>query len=217
MSLENKTRLAVLIGAGGRLPAILAGTQRPASQAAIKLVLSYKKESPGLDWARAQSLEALYWRWPEWREQGATREQYDSALADLLEHKGIELVVLAGWGLLLSAGFLKKFPGRIINIHPALLSEKFEPQVELENGRKMPVFRGNNAIQLALNDGASTTGCTVHYVTAEMDAGPIILKQEIPVLAGDTVASLAERIHAAEDEILPEAIELAIERLKNNR
>jgi formyltetrahydrofolate-dependent phosphoribosylglycinamide formyltransferase len=144
---------------------------------------------------------------------GRSREEYDQALAELLDENGIELIVLAGWGLLLSPAFIERFKGRIINVHPALLTETFEKYVTLSDGRSIEVFRGNNAIELALAAGVDTTGCTVHYVTEQMDAGPVLLKQEVPILPNDNFDSLAERIHAMEDRLLPEGIELACQRI----
>jgi folate-dependent phosphoribosylglycinamide formyltransferase PurN len=213
MGQSRKVRLGVLIGGGSRLPGIVDGVNRPESRAEISLILSYKKKSAGLDWAIEQGLPARPWRWSEWKAQGRGREEYDQALAQVLEENRIELIVLAGWGLLLSPAFIERFKGRIINVHPALLTEHFDPQVTLSDGRSIEVFRGNNAIELALAAGVDTTGCTVHYVTEQMDAGPVLLKQEVPILASDSFDSLAGRIHAMEDRLLPEGIELACQRI----
>lgn len=213
MGQAGKIRLGVLIGGGSRLPGIVAGVKRPDSRAEISLVLSFKKKSPGLDWAIEQGLPARPWRWSEWKAKGYSREEYDLALALVLEENRIDLIVLAGWGLLLSPAFIERFKSRIINVHPALLTETFDSQVTLSDGRSIEVFRGNNAIELALAAGGDTTGCTVHYVTDQMDAGPILLKQEVPILPDDTFDSLAERIHAMEDRLLPEGIELACQRI----
>lgn len=213
MGQPGKVRLGVLIGGGSRLPAIVDGVKKPKSKAEISLILSFKKKSAGLDWAIREGLPARPWRWSEWKAQGKSREEYDEALAQLLVENGIELIVLAGWGLLLSPAFIERFKGRIINVHPALLTEDFASHVTLSDGRSIEVFRGNNAIELALAAGVDTTGCTVHYVTDQMDAGPILLKQEVPVLPGDNYDSLADRIHAMEDRLLPEGIELACQRI----
>lgn len=195
------------------MPGIVAGVGRPDSRAEISLVLSFKKKSPGLDWAIEQGLPAWPWRWSEWKAKGHSREEYDQSLAQVLIENRIDLIVLAGWGLLLSPAFIAQFKGRIINVHPALLTENFDSHVTLSDGRSIEVFRGNNAIELALAAGVDTTGCTVHYVTDQMDAGPILLKQEVPILPGDSFESLAERIHAMEDRLLPEGIELACQRI----
>jgi formyltetrahydrofolate-dependent phosphoribosylglycinamide formyltransferase len=213
MGQSRKIRLGVLMGGGSRLPGIVDGVNRPGSLAEISLILSFKKKSAGLDWALEQGLPARAWRWSEWKASGRSREEYDQALAELLDENGIELIVLAGWGLLLSPAFIERFKGRIINVHPALLTETFEKYVTLSDGRSIEVFRGNNAIELALAAGVDTTGCTVHYVTEQMDAGPVLLKQEVPILPNDNFDSLAERIHAMEDRLLPEGIELACQRI----
>ncbi|MBN9392982.1 MAG: phosphoribosylglycinamide formyltransferase [Chloroflexi bacterium] len=210
---SRKVRLGVLIGGGSRLPAIVAGTERAESRAEISLILSFKKKSPGLDWAIERGLPARPFRWSEWKAKGQSREEYDKALAQILEENRIDLIVLAGWGLLLSPAFIEHFKGRIINVHPALLTETFEAEVKLSDGRSIPVFRGNEAIEDVLKAGVDTTGATVHYVTDLMDAGPILLKQEVPVLPGDDFDSLAERIHAVEDILLPEGIEMACQRI----
>ena len=211
MSERPKVKLAVLIGGGGRLPAICEGVARFDWQpgAVVTLVLSYKKKSAGLEWAIERSYDARYWRWSQWKAAGQSRAAYDAALADLLVGAGVELIVLAGWGLLLDPAFLGRFAGRVINVHPALLTETFQSQVALADGRTIPVLRGNDAIEQALAGGLDTTGCTVHYVTDQMDTGPILLKREIPILPTDTITSLADRIHAVEDELLPLGIELA--------
>lgn len=213
MERKSKKRLAVLIGGGSRLPAIYEGSKQPGSSAEIALVLSFKKCSSGLEWAKEQGLEARYWRWSDWKAAGHSRIEFDNSLATLLQEYQIDLVVLAGWGLLLGEPFLEKFPGRIINVHPALLTETFESHITLANGRSIPVFRGNHAIEEVLAAGIDTTGCTVHYVTGLMDAGLILLQREVPILPGDTYDTLAGRIHAAEDELLPQAIEIACQQI----
>lgn len=213
MEESRKVRLGVLIGGGGRLPAIVAGVGRPQSRAEIGLILSFKKKSPGLDWAIEQGLPAQPFRWSEYKAKGYSREAYDHALSHALDTGKIDLIVLAGWGLLLSPAFIERYKGRIINVHPALLTETFESQVALSDGRNVPVFRGNEAIEAALAAGVDMTGATVHYVTDLMDAGPILLKQEVPVLPGDDFDSLTGRIHAVEDVLLPEGIEIACQRI----
>ena len=211
MSTRGKVKLAVLIGGGGRLASVCEGVKRFDWQpgAEIELILSYKRQSAGLQWATSQGYDAQYRRWSDWKKQGHTRQEYDQALTEILEKYGIELVVLAGWGLLLSAEFIRHWAGRVINVHPALLTETFEPNVSLSTGQIIPVFRGNDAIEQALAAHVPTTGCTVHYVTEQMDAGPILLKREVAILPTDTVETLGDRIHAAEEESLPLGIEMA--------
>ncbi|HUZ88742.1 MAG TPA: phosphoribosylglycinamide formyltransferase [Candidatus Acidoferrales bacterium] len=128
----------------------------------------------------------------------AQRDHVSSAARDLamcawlVSHK-VELVVNAGYDRILSAPFVAEFNGRIINLHPSLL----------------PAFGGAmNAVEQALQSGREVTGCTVHMVTEAVDAGPILLQSEVPILADDTLATLSARIRVEEHRILPEAIEL---------
>jgi phosphoribosylglycinamide formyltransferase-1 len=204
----TKIKLAVLIGGGGRLPAVYHATKDPNSKAEICLVISFKRYSAGIDFAQAHNLKAAYCRWADYKKQNYSRAQFDEVLLELLKTHNIDLVVLAGWGLLLSPNLVRTFEGRMINVHPALLTNTLQTETTLEDGRTIPVLRGNNAVELALEKGLDTTGCTVHYVTEEMDVGKVILKKEVPILPSDTLESLYERVHAAEDEILPQALEI---------
>ena len=120
------------------------------------------------------------------------REARDAALADWLEERDVGLVVLAGYMQLLSPAFIGRFQNRIVNVHPALL----------------PSFAGLDAIGQALDHGVRVTGVTVHFVDDGVDTGPIILQRPIPVPADRDQAALEEAIHAAEHELLPEAIRL---------
>lgn len=203
----KKVKIAVLIGGGGRLEAIHWATQAPDSHAEIALVVSFKRQSPGLEWASGQGLKTEYLRWTDFKRESHNRVEYDAALTALLQAHSIELVVLAGWGLLLTRVFLEAFAGRIINVHPALLTDTFQTKVRLYNGHFVPVFRGNDALEEALRSGVSVTGCTVHYVTRQMDTGPILVKREVRIHPNDTLETLAARVHRVEDEILPLAIE----------
>lgn len=123
----------------------------------------------------------------------ASREDRDAAMRDWLRCRDVDLVVNAGYDRILSSPFVAAFRGRIINIHPSLL----------------PAFAGGmDAVEQAMAYGVKITGCTVHVVTDEVDAGPILLQTAVPVLPDDTVATLRARIQAEEHRILPEAIEL---------
>jgi phosphoribosylglycinamide formyltransferase-1 len=123
----------------------------------------------------------------------ASSEERDAAMRDWLRERGVELVVNAGYDRILSGAFVSAFAGRIINVHPSLL----------------PAFAGGmDAVERALAHGVKLTGCTVHVVTDDVDAGPILLQAAVPVLIDDTVERLRARIQAEEHRILPEAIEL---------
>ncbi|HLH69217.1 MAG TPA: phosphoribosylglycinamide formyltransferase [Candidatus Dormibacteraeota bacterium] len=120
-------------------------------------------------------------------------EERDAAMCAWLREHGVELVINAGYDRILTPGFVAAFRDRILNVHPSLL----------------PAFAGGmDAIERALAHGVRITGCTVHIVTEEVDAGPILVQAAVPVLPGDTVETLRARIQAEEHRILPEAIEL---------
>jgi phosphoribosylglycinamide formyltransferase 1 len=122
-----------------------------------------------------------------------SRAAQQEAIAERLEAAGVGLVVCAGWDLVLVPQFIRRFEGRIINIHQSLL----------------PAFGGGlHAIEEAFRYGVKVTGCTVHFVTEAVDAGPVIMQKAVPVLEDDTLEALAERVHSAEHEILVEAIRL---------
>jgi phosphoribosylglycinamide formyltransferase 1 len=123
----------------------------------------------------------------------ASLEERDAAMRDWLLDQRVDLVVNAGYDRILTASFFGPFAGRIINIHPSLL----------------PAFAGGmDAVGKALAEGVKVTGCTVHIVTEEVDAGPILLQARVPVLSGDTVETLHARIQIEEHRILPKAIEM---------
>ena len=128
----------------------------------------------------------------------ASAGERDLAMRDFFNAHGVELVVDAGYDRIHSAAFLQAFQGRIINIHPSLL----------------PEFGGGmDAVEQALRAGAKVTGATVHVVTEDLDAGPIVVQEAVPVMEHDTVDTLRQRIHEAERRILPEAIRLMEARL----
>ena len=124
----------------------------------------------------------------------ASALERDVALRDFLLAHGVELLVCAGYDRIFTAPLFESFAGRILNIHPSLL----------------PAFAGGmDAVEQALAAGVPRTGCTVHYVTEDVDAGPVILQAEVPVLPGDDTESLRARVQAREHEMLPKAIEMA--------
>ena len=128
----------------------------------------------------------------------ASSEDRDAAMVDFFRHHGVELVVDAGYDRVHSQAFLEAFEDRIINVHPSLL----------------PEFGGGmDAVERALESGVKVTGATVHIVTANLDAGPILVQEAVPVLESDTVETLRHRVHEAEYRILPQAIRLMEERL----
>jgi len=196
---KKKYKIAVLIGKGGRLKAIYECV-RDHPQADLVLVVSHKKESPGVEWAKEKGIEAFYFRLSDWKSQGKERKDFDIELAKMLKDRNIDLVVMAGWDLILSNGFLKDFPNAVINIHPSLC----------------PAFPGLEAPKQAMEYGEKITGCTLHFVPDEgVDSGPVILQRAVEIKNDDTLERLEEKIHQKEEEILCEGIKAWLEgRLK---
>jgi phosphoribosylglycinamide formyltransferase-1 len=183
----SKVRLGVLIsGNGSNLQALIDACRMPDFPAEIVLVISNKADAYGLTRAKQAGIQALVVDHKAY----ASREAFDAALHEALVAQRVQLVCLAGFMRLLSPGFVEKWPRKMINIHPSLL----------------PKFKGAHAIRDALAAGEEVTGCTVHYVVAEMDAGEIILQEQVAIHPGDALDSLAERVHAAEHRIYVEAV-----------
>ena len=186
-------RLGVLIsGRGSNLKAIIDAIEQKRLDASIAIVISNRADAPGLDYARQAGIETLVLS----HQSFATREDYDRALVKALNDREVALVCLAGFMRVLSPVFVAAFPNRILNIHPSLL----------------PKYPGLQPQQQALNDGAIVSGATVHVVNAELDAGPIVLQREVPVLPGDTVRTLADRILQIEHALYPDAIAAVLDR-----
>lgn len=187
----KKIKLALLIGRGGRLPAIYRCVKKD-PLVDLVLVISHKKEAPGIDMAKEWGIESFYFRLSDWLKKGKSRKDYDLELAKILKKRKINLVVTAGWDLLLGGEFLKHFPNRVMNIHPSLC----------------PAFPGMAAEKQALDYGVKYTGCTLHFVDEGVDTGPIIFQRVVKVRSTDTVESLQKKIHPLEEEILCLGIKL---------
>jgi len=184
----SRFRIVVLAsGSGTNLQAILDSLH---GREAIEVagVGSDKPDARALERAQAVGVETAVFP----REAYEDREARDTAMADWIEERGGELVVLAGYMQLLSPGFVARFRDRVVNIHPALL----------------PAFPGLDAIGQALEAGVETTGVTVHFVDEGVDTGPAIVQREVPVPAGRDRGELEEAIHTVEHELYPEAIRM---------
>ena len=186
-------RLGVLIsGRGSNLKAIIDAIADGRLEASIAVVISNQADAPGLAHARIAGIETLVLS----HKAFDSREDYDANMVKELKARGVGLVCLAGFMRLLSPVFVAAFPDRILNIHPSLL----------------PKYPGLHPQQQALDDGATVSGATVHVVNKDLDAGPIVLQREVPVVPGDTADTLAARILDLEHRLYPDAIRLVLER-----
>jgi phosphoribosylglycinamide formyltransferase-1 len=183
-----KRRTAVLIsGRGSNLAALLAAAAAPGYPAEIALVLSNVPGAPGLAYAAAAGVTHTV---IDHRPFGRDRAAHEAALLAALERAGIEFVCLAGYMRRLTPLLVGRFAGRMLNIHPSLL----------------PAFPGLDTHARALAAGVKLHGCTVHLVTEALDEGPILAQAAVPVLEGDSVATLAARVLAQEHRIYPAAL-----------
>jgi phosphoribosylglycinamide formyltransferase 1 len=176
----------LISGRGSNMGVIVDAVREGSLAARIGVVISNRAEAAGLARAREAGIETLVLPHRDY----ASRAAYDRALVQALTDRGVTLVCLAGFMRLLGPGFCAAFPHRVLNVHPSLL----------------PAFPGVDAQRQALDHGVKVSGATVHFVTPDLDAGPIILQACVPVHDSDTAATLAARILVEEHRIYPEAI-----------
>ena len=189
---KKRGRVAVLLsGRGSNFRAIHDAIREGRINAELALVVSNRAEAPGLQTARERGLEALFLDPKAY----PSKEAYDEAIVAELRKREIDLVCLAGYMKIVTPLFCQAFRHRIMNIHPALL----------------PSFPGLHAQKQAVDYGVRYSGATVHFVSEEVDAGPIILQAVVPVYQDDTEETLANRILIFEHEIYPEAVHLYFE------
>ena len=182
-----KTRVAILIsGRGTNMAALLYASRAPAAPFEITLVTGDNPDAPGLALAEAEGIPVARLPAPT----KATKAAFYDALDAALTAASADLVVCAGFMRILPADFVARWAGRILNIHPSLL----------------PKYRGLDTHRAALDAGDTTAGCTVHLVTAELDAGPILAQTQVAILPGDTVDTLGDRVRIAEHQLLPRAL-----------
>jgi phosphoribosylglycinamide formyltransferase-1 len=181
-------KLGVLIsGSGSNLQSIIDNIEKGALKAAIKIVISNNPRAFGITRAQKHGLPVAVIK----HEAFKTRDNFDAELIRILNSHEVDLVVLAGFMRILTPDFLKAFPKKIINIHPALL----------------PSFPGIHGQKKAFEYGVKFSGCTVHFVDEGIDSGPIIIQSVVPVFEDDTEESLAGRILKEEHRIYPQAIQ----------
>jgi phosphoribosylglycinamide formyltransferase-1 len=181
--------LVVLIsGRGSNLKAILDAIERNRLEATVSAVISSRADAPGLEYARQAGVDTLALDAADYPERPA----YDRALSGLIDRFAPDLVVLAGFMRVLSGDFVRHYRGRLVNIHPSLL----------------PALRGLGTHRRALEQGLREHGASVHFVTEELDGGPVFIQARVPVLAGDDVAALADRVLRQEHRLYVEALRL---------
>jgi len=203
---STSLRLGVLIsGTGSNLQALIDAIEsKKLANAEIVLVVSNKANAYGLQRALTHNLPAIFLPWRE-------RAESEAQLAALLRLFHVDLVVLVGWMRILSASFIEQFPQRIINLHPALIPDDGTGNTyTTRDGTHIPVFRGLHVVKQALDAGIKVTGSTVHYVTPDVDAGPVICREEIAIRQGDTEETLHERLKIVEHRLIVEAVKTFI-------
>jgi len=180
-------RIVVLIsGQGSNMDAIVRASETEDWPARVVAVVSNRPDARGLETARARGIPAVVVD----HTAHADRERFDAALADAIDAHAPDLVVLAGFMRILTPAFVRRYEGRMLNVHPSLL----------------PAFTGLHTHRRALEEGCKIAGASVHFVSAELDHGPIVAQVAVPVLPGDDAAALARRVLVAEHVLYPRAV-----------
>ena len=193
--MNTRLKVAVLIsGRGSNLKALIEACAAPGYPAEIVLVISSRADAGGLAYAKDAGIPTATVE----HKNFVSREDFDAAMQKHLDGAGAGLICLAGFMRILSDGFVRKWQGRMVNIHPSLL----------------PAFKGTHVHERVLAAGEKMSGCTVHYVTPELDSGPQIMQAQVPVLPQDTPDILAARVLEAEHVLYPLALwKIADERI----
>jgi len=187
MSLAKLPIVVLISGRGSNLQSIIDGIASGTLDAELRCVVSNQPDAPGLDRARRAGVAGVTVD----HRTHPSRAAFDAALSERIDAYQPDLVVLAGFMRILTAGFVKHYPGRLINIHPSLL----------------PAFPGLDTHRRAIESGATEHGASVHFVTPELDGGPTIVQARVPVLSGDSADLLAARVLEQEHRIPPRAIQ----------
>lgn len=193
--MTEKRIVVLLSGSGSNLQALIDATQSGRINGRIAAVISNKPDVKGLERAQDAGIDALLLDHKNFE----SREAFDAALQELIDHQTPDLIVLAGFMRILTADFVRHYLGRMFNIHPSLL----------------PKYKGLHTHQRAIDAGDSEHGCTVHFVTPELDGGPLILQATVPVETGTSADQLQQQVLKQEHLIYPLAVEwFCAERLK---
>jgi phosphoribosylglycinamide formyltransferase-1 len=190
----KRKRVGVLIsGRGSNMATLVEAARDPAYPAEIVCVVSNRPDAGGLKFAQGRNIPTHIID-----HQGfSSRESFDAALNGYLQSQTLDLIACAGFMRIMTPVLLGPWAGRMINIHPSLL----------------PLYKGTHTHERALADGARVHGCSVHYVTEELDGGPVIAQAEVPVLPGDTPETLSARVLLEEHKLYPKALAMAASRI----
>ncbi|VGO11361.1 Phosphoribosylglycinamide formyltransferase [plant metagenome] len=185
-------RIVILIsGRGSNMQTLVQACREQDWPASIAAVIANRADAPGLAWASGQAIATAAVPHRDY----PSREAFDAALAEEIDRHAPDVVILAGFMRVLTPGFVRRYAGRLVNIHPSLL----------------PAFPGLHTHAQALATGVQAHGCTVHFVTPVLDHGPVIAQGVVPVLAGDTAETLADRVLEVEHEVFPLAVRWLVE------
>jgi phosphoribosylglycinamide formyltransferase-1 len=191
MSTPRKRAVVFISGSGSNMMALVAAAKAADFPAEIVGVVSDKADAGGLAKAAAEGIPTFAFA----RKDYASKDAHEAAIFEALDTLSPDILCLAGYMRLLSATFIQRYEGRMINIHPSLL----------------PLFPGLHTHQRAIDAGMRIAGCTVHFVTEGMDEGPVIGQAAVPVLSGDTADALAGRVLTVEHQLYPQALRLFAE------
>ena len=193
----KKIKTAILIsGRGSNMKALIEACRADDFPAEISVVISNKKDAAGLQFAKSNNIKTVFINHKDF----SSRESFDQQVSKVVAESNCQFICLAGFMRILSPWFVNKWANRLINIHPSLL----------------PAFKGENAVKDALNYGVKYSGCTVHFVTEQMDAGPIISQAVVKVMENDSEETLAARILEQEHLIYKQALAKVCRDLLNN-
>ena len=199
--MTKKLNIAILIsGTGSNMQALVKACKLPDFPANVAVVIANKPTATGLTWAKEQGLNTVLIDSTKFALQKNSRLAFEQELQNVLQNFKVELICLAGFMRLLTGWFIEQWPQKIINIHPSLL----------------PNFKGANAVFDALQAKVSQTGCTTHFVVEEMDAGPIIMQQSVPIDKNDNLESLKAKILQQEHQIYPETLKIVCNQILAN-
>ncbi|MEQ1522256.1 MAG: phosphoribosylglycinamide formyltransferase [Aestuariivirga sp.] len=190
----KRKRVGILIsGRGSNMAALVEAARDPAYPAEIVCVISNRPEAPGLKFAQDRNIPTHIID----NKNFGTREAFDASLNDYLQSQKLDLIACAGFMRIMTSVLLEPWAGKMINIHPSLL----------------PLYKGTHTHERALADGVKVHGCSVHYVTEELDGGPVIAQSEVPVLAGDTPETLSARVLVEEHKLYPKALAMVAKKI----